>query len=199
MCNAWNHSSSCDCGWGGSGGGGNSFGGRPGRNFYDLQTDLDTISRANDLRKQKAAFSVGVSEAETSRTLCWWCGDPVFYHTNGYGDCVLFDSLGHPWQVHTCWTNYWDAEKGRRQEISPKALQKPIILKKTLKSHQLEYLIFAGAVHSVQRQASAVIDKEVAERLGVSLGQMYSKYGQFYELFMENAIVRLRLKNLDYT
>jgi hypothetical protein len=33
------------------------------------------------------------------------CGAAVFAHTNGYGDFVLFDQLGSPWQVHACYTN----------------------------------------------------------------------------------------------
>jgi hypothetical protein len=33
------------------------------------------------------------------------CGAAVFAHTNGYGDFVLFDELGYPWQVHDCYTN----------------------------------------------------------------------------------------------
>jgi hypothetical protein len=42
----------------------------------------------------------------TFSTQCWWCGDIVFYHTNGYGDCVLLDELGPPWPVHHCWDEY---------------------------------------------------------------------------------------------
>lgn len=33
------------------------------------------------------------------------CGAAVFAHTNGYGDFVLFDGLGFPWQVHDCYIN----------------------------------------------------------------------------------------------
>lgn len=39
----------------------------------------------------------------TYPTKCWWCGQEVFFHTNGFGDAVLFDSLGWPWEVHSCW------------------------------------------------------------------------------------------------
>lgn len=33
------------------------------------------------------------------------CGDrgPLFAHTNGFGDFVLFDELGPPWPVHHCY------------------------------------------------------------------------------------------------
>ena len=41
-------------------------------------------------------------------TLCFvngGCGKEVFAHTNGYGDFVLFDRLGWPWQIHECYLN----------------------------------------------------------------------------------------------
>ena len=31
------------------------------------------------------------------------CGTGVFAHTNGDGDFVLFDELGHPWPIHECY------------------------------------------------------------------------------------------------
>ncbi|QBQ53834.1 hypothetical protein [Nitrosococcus wardiae] len=42
----------------------------------------------------------------TYPTSCWWCGEEVFFHSNGSGDCVLFDKLGWPWQVHACWEEH---------------------------------------------------------------------------------------------
>lgn len=33
------------------------------------------------------------------------CGEPVWAHTNGTGDFVLFDSLGSPWEIHSCYLN----------------------------------------------------------------------------------------------
>src|SRR5881296_3639331 len=47
----------------------------------------------------------------TYRTRCWWCDEPVFFHTNGYGDCVLFDDLGWPWPIHSCWAEHVAAER----------------------------------------------------------------------------------------
>jgi hypothetical protein len=45
-------------------------------------------------------------EPKTRRTACWWCGDEVYYHTNGNGDSVLLEELGPPWPVHGCWELY---------------------------------------------------------------------------------------------
>jgi len=33
------------------------------------------------------------------------CNAVVFAHTNGCGDFVLFDDLGHPWPIHECYAN----------------------------------------------------------------------------------------------
>jgi hypothetical protein len=44
--------------------------------------------------------------ARTWPTLCFInreCRKRVFAHTNGFGDFVLFDKLGLPWQVHNCY------------------------------------------------------------------------------------------------
>lgn len=40
----------------------------------------------------------------TYPTKCPVCKANVFYHTNGYGDCVYFNAItGAPWPVHECW------------------------------------------------------------------------------------------------
>jgi len=47
----------------------------------------------------------------TWRTTCFigegnvGCGAETFAHTNGDGDFVLFDSLGPPWPIHSCYLN----------------------------------------------------------------------------------------------
>jgi hypothetical protein len=46
------------------------------------------------------------------RTQCFWCPEEVFYHTNGYGDCVLLDELEPPWPVHWCWEKHRGERRG---------------------------------------------------------------------------------------
>jgi ribosomal protein S10 len=41
----------------------------------------------------------------------------VFFHTNGYGDCVLFDELGYPWEVHACWEMYRSEHRAAMIEL----------------------------------------------------------------------------------
>jgi hypothetical protein len=82
MCNAWNHPPGCNCGWGG-----------------------DTGGKGSNLNGSSSEAEI-ISGAETSRIKCWWCGEEVFYHTNGCGDSVLFDRLGYPWYLHECWKKH---------------------------------------------------------------------------------------------
>lgn len=89
MCNAWNHSAGCMCGWGGEGHLGSSSGGNFG--YYAAPTPV----RSWDLERD--------TEALTHPTACWWCGEPVYFHRSETGGCVLFDELGPPWPVHPCW------------------------------------------------------------------------------------------------
>ena len=44
------------------------------------------------------------------------CNKTVYAHTNGYGDFVLFDSLGWPWPIHRCYTDRAGVHVGRFQE-----------------------------------------------------------------------------------
>lgn len=53
----------------------------------------------------------------TRPTKCWWCGADVYYHTNGYGDSVLFDELGWPWQIHPCWEEHRRSALPRRRRV----------------------------------------------------------------------------------
>ena len=105
MCNAWNHSPSCNCGWGGGTGG---FGGGFGQigNGAEKTSDPYPYSQTYESQSLRGVTESQLRESETRKTKCWWCKAEVYYHTNGYGDCVLFDELGWPWLVHECWENH---------------------------------------------------------------------------------------------
>lgn len=96
MCNAYNHPPGCNCGFGGGRG---SKGG----------IKVPSISSNVDLYTQP----------ETRPINCWWCGSSVYYHTNGYGDTVLFNSLDYPWQIHECWQKYKNEIHHKKIETSP--------------------------------------------------------------------------------
>lgn len=78
MCNAWNHSIFCGCGFGGDTGGGGG---------YSVPT-----------------WSLFTShQPVTHLTTCWECGAEVYFYRDEYGGCALFDELGSPWPIHSCW------------------------------------------------------------------------------------------------
>ena len=122
MCNAWNHPSGCQCGWGGEG----STGGSNGRGY----SHFDSLFRDSYEGKR------------TYKTKCWHCGKDVFFHTNGNGDCVLFDELGHPWPVHPCWARYCRTKNSSTVTSFPLGIQslRPIDQKAILIEGVLEYL-----------------------------------------------------------
>lgn len=102
----YNHYSWCTCGWcsGGSGGGG----------WATYVSDFINNS------SKETIFVEEEREAKTHLTTCWWCGETVFYHTNGKGDSVLFDRLGWLWEVHSCWADYSSGRK-TKSDISYKS------------------------------------------------------------------------------
>ncbi len=91
MCNAWNHSISCRCGWGGDGHLGQRTYGNPGgygaRSFFSTERS----------RKVGTHDSFVVANAK-----CPVCKEPVFFYQSEFGGRVFFDSLGWPWPKHPC-------------------------------------------------------------------------------------------------
>lgn len=162
MCNAWNHPPGCNCGWGGSSTG-NSKG-----VFTSFSSSLPKTASDDD------------DNSETYSTKCWWCGAMVFYHTNGYGDSVLFDSLGWPWEIHSCWEKYWKEEKDRRRVINyysneqNRAQQKRRIIMgavRKLKGVTFGSLSFDGAT-----------EEAVACQLGLSVYRLRRGYSDIYKV-----------------
>ncbi len=67
------------------------------------------------------------SEKVTRPTRCWWCDEPVYFHSNGNGDAVLLDALtGAPWPVHPCWEQHKsDKPRVYKQITEDKRIHKP--------------------------------------------------------------------------
>src|ERR1043166_5175005 len=103
MCNAWNHSAGCTCGWGGEGhlGGGGGYGGFG----HDFST--------RNLRTCYESFVV-------PNARCPVCREPVFFYQSPFGGRVFFDELGIPWPKHPC------TDSGRAIErINPEMMRSP--------------------------------------------------------------------------
>lgn len=217
MCNAWNHPPGCSCGWGGgnnSGGYGGGLGFLGGRSSLS-QFVIPTRSAFQFPPPSAARAAIGhqpteIREAETRETTCWWCGATVFYHTNGYGDCVLFDSLGAPWAVHRCWADYWDGQKALRQGCSTRrpdnidqiwtrieryegsgqtSTYRDLGGRPAQSAFHQRMAILAGAIS----QSRFIPDETtVARLLGISLQQLRSSYGDLYTINRSTNGIKLR-------
>jgi hypothetical protein len=76
MCNAWNHSVSCGCGFGGT----TRYGSAGGSGLADYCYESYVNPNAR----------------------CPVCGARVFFYESPYGGRVFFDDLGPPWPKHPC-------------------------------------------------------------------------------------------------
>jgi hypothetical protein len=77
-CNAWNHSPSCNCGWGGDTGAGDSAG----------AVNTDSYKRSDD--------------SCCYLTNCPWCGQKVYFIRHNGGSVWINPPLGWPWDPHGC-------------------------------------------------------------------------------------------------
>lgn len=88
-CNAWNHSSNCNCGWGGDTGGNG-----PGGSYRALQV-VDGYTWRHDRKPTHDSFTI-------PNASCPVCGASVYFYQSPYGGRVFFDELGPPWPKHPC-------------------------------------------------------------------------------------------------
>jgi hypothetical protein len=85
MCNAWNHSFDCTCGWGGVG--------HAGRRSGWLTALVDGGSEWTSPRYETYT---------TPGASCPVCGASVYFYQSESGGRVFFDQLGPPWPKHPC-------------------------------------------------------------------------------------------------
>jgi hypothetical protein len=79
-CNAWNHSRSCNCGWGG----------------------VNYLSPARPVLLPRVNGYGTYQSFTTPNARCPVCGDGVFFYRSPSGGAVFFDNLGPPWHKHPC-------------------------------------------------------------------------------------------------
>ena len=95
MCNAWNHSLSCTCGWGGEG----ARGGGGGSGF----SDESGLTRFSDLIRTR--YKLEARAYVNPNAKCPVCSVPVYFYQAPEGGRVFFDQLGKPWPKHPCMAN----------------------------------------------------------------------------------------------
>lgn len=89
MCNAWNHSPSCTCGWGGDG-------------HLGRRTLFSSLIQSNVVFKTYRDLWLGFTNPNAK---CPVCGASVYFYASPNGGRVFFDELGPPWPKHPC-TDY---------------------------------------------------------------------------------------------
>jgi hypothetical protein len=104
MCNAHNHPSGCDCGWGGV-----WYGNHP---YTGCGWLPPRVPRPRTMGVQKGTFSTHAAGFTTPNARCPVCGASVFFYQSPYGGRVYFDSLGPPWPKHPCTTHEYLASSG---------------------------------------------------------------------------------------
>lgn len=134
------------------------------------------------------------SGAETYLTRCPWCRNHVYYHTNGNGDTVYFDSLGWPWQVHPCWQQHWGTQQKRKRLLKRLGSLNDLM--------QQQRLMLIGVLQKnagvLQQGAASFPVKEatLAKWMGLTLTQLRCTYGHLY-LATQNSITMLEVPNSD--
>jgi hypothetical protein len=108
----------------------------------------------------------------------------VYYHTQGYGDCVLFDSLGCPWQIHQCWVDYWEEESTKRNHFKSLNREHHVL---TLENRdQQKRSIIIGAARKIEGVTFGSLgfygatEEAVACQIGLSVEQLRQGYGHLY-------------------
>ncbi len=84
MCNSWNHSYNCRCGFGGEG-------------HLGINSGSAKLFESNFLTNR-----VSYESFINPNARCPVCKAPVFFYQSPYGGKVFFDELGHPWTKHPC-------------------------------------------------------------------------------------------------
>ena len=100
MCNAWNHSPDCTCGWGGEG-----HAGRSSHNGFDNPLARYTRAIEHEPRWWVPPLTSTYSSYTNPNACCPVCGAPVFFYQSPSGGRVFFDELGPPWPKHPCTDN----------------------------------------------------------------------------------------------
>jgi hypothetical protein len=116
MCNAVNHSPSCDCGFGGDTGGGGWHWGSVSN--FTQHYSAPSFGWARD-------HGGTVESYVNPNAHCPVCGCPVFFYRSPYNGRVFFDRLGWPWPKHGCTDNRGEPQRTTRKSTDGHAPQDP--------------------------------------------------------------------------
>ena len=92
MCNAWNHSASCTCGWGGHGN-------------LSRRSPGYTSSQSSNSYWWVPPIARSFKSYVNPNASCPVCSAQIYFYQSPYGGRVFFDELGPPWPKHPCTDN----------------------------------------------------------------------------------------------
>lgn len=132
MCNAWNHSSNCRCGWGGE-----DHSGRRVGNF----------SLSSPLAPPSYATFKSLESYTRPNARCPVCHASVFFYQSPNGGKVYFDELGGDWPKHPCTSNNTSRRSPSFSHLRLSANSRPILFTRSAKPlvvSRIESHQFAG-------------------------------------------------------
>lgn len=109
MCNAANHSFSCDCGFGGDTGGG-------GRRWGSVANfTANYVPQSGGWVRDNGGT---VESYVNPNARCPVCRSPVYFYRSPYNGRVFFDDIGWPWPKHKCTDNRREPERATRDALA---------------------------------------------------------------------------------
>lgn len=133
-CNAYNHPSDCNCGWGGD------------TSWMPRSIVADGTIWRSDRQPTSDSFI-------NPNALCPVCGAPVFFYQSPFGGRVFFDELGPPWPKHPCTDNgtppkVYTSTKSSSQKLPsaflPRDAWRPLIAKSSQCLGEFDRIILDG-------------------------------------------------------
>jgi hypothetical protein len=157
MCNAYNHSPDCNCGWGGDGNGGSSWEWRK-----STTGSGDPSNKIIDLARE-CGHSIIIP------VRCWYCNEIIYLYANEYGSFCVFEEIGIPWKKHDCSGKNLNIHVAWKKDFSELALESNKSLLKILENdwYYAEFLEF---------------NSNPIEKWGYTLTDKYNNRRQFYSL-----------------
>jgi hypothetical protein len=110
MCNAYNHTFDCPCGFGGDTGGG-GWSGRRSMVAWRDPTELLSGGWSKDSNGTVASYV-------NPNAHCPMCGAAVYFYRSPFDGRVFFDDLGWPWPKHPCTDNSAAPRRATRQTVA---------------------------------------------------------------------------------
>lgn len=145
MCNAWNHTKDCTCGFGGDGHLGGGWG-----NYSSVITKefIDQIveNHKQSVKNEYDSFII-------PNAICPICGASVFFYQSPYGGRVFFDELQPPWPKHPCTSKTTEVKliEYLKNKNKPKRKIKHNWFPVTLHENHLkffdDYIVIAGTIN----------------------------------------------------